>query len=217
MNLRSLTLTLASSVLIAASALAGPAPSAPTPEPVPLVQETKKKDAKKDTAKKDATRPALKHYDVSKKGLAIDGYDPVAYFAEGGGKPKKGSKKITTTHRGVTYRFANETNRKAFLADPERFEPMYGGWCAWAMYDGKGSKTEPNPKSFTIEDDRLYLFYDGFFGDTKKSWQKKGSAPKLAGQATKNWERISGEKPAMKKDVSKKGDSKKGDANKGNA
>jgi len=140
-------------------------------------------------------RPAIDDYDLGKDGLAISGYDPVAYFPDHGGKATKGSKKITTRHRGVLYRFATEKNKKAFLAEPERFEPMYGGWCAWAMYDGKGSKTEPNPKSFTIEGDRLYLFYDGFWGDTRKSWDKKGGAPKLASKATTNWKRISGEAP----------------------
>ncbi len=145
--------------------------------------------------KKAADRPALKDYRVDKSGLAIKGYDPVAYFPAFGGKAAKGSKKITAKHRGVTYRFASERNKKAFLASPEQFEPTYGGWCAWAMADGKGSKTKPNPKSFTIENGRLYLFYDGFFGDTRKSWKKKGSAPKLASKADSNWRRISGEAP----------------------
>lgn len=140
-------------------------------------------------------RPALDDYDLGKDGLAISGYDPVAYFAEYGGKPRKGSKKITARHRGVLYRFSSEANKKAFLAEPARFEPMYGGWCAWAIHDGKGSKTEPNPKSFTVEDGRLYLFYDGFWGDTRKSWKKKGSAPKLKSKADGNWKRISGEAP----------------------
>lgn len=140
-----------------------------------------------------ADRAALKHYDLGKENLAIGGYDPVAYFPAHGGKATKGSKKITVKHEGVLYRFASETNKKAFLADPGKFEPMYGGWCAWAMSDGKGSKTEPNPKSFTVEDGRLYLFYDGFWGDTKKSWKKKGSAPKLKASSDKNWTRISGE------------------------
>ncbi|MFT5735494.1 MAG: YHS domain-containing protein [Planctomycetota bacterium] len=132
-------------------------------------------------------------YSVSKKGLALDGFDPVAYFKEFGGKAKKGDKKITTKHEGVVYRFSSEANRKAFLAEPSRFQPMYGGWCAWAMADGKGSKTEPDAESFTIEDGRLYVFYDGFFADTRKSWKKKGGAPKLKSTADNNWTRISGE------------------------
>ncbi|QDV06748.1 YHS domain protein [Planctomycetes bacterium Poly30] len=132
-------------------------------------------------------------YNVDKKGLALDGYDPVAYFQEFGGQAKKGDKSITTKHEGVIYRFSSEANKKAFLADPSRFLPMYGGWCAWAMADGKGDKVEIDPKSFTIEDGRLYVFFDGFFADTRKSWKKKGGAPKLKTMADTNWTRLSGE------------------------
>ncbi len=144
----------------------------------------------KDGAKE---RPALSHYNVDKKGLALEGRDPVAYFPEFGGKAVKGDKKITATHAGVTYRFKSEANRKAFLASPAKFEPAYGGWCAWAMVDGKGDKVEVDPDSFTVENGRLYVFYDGFFNDTRKSWKKKGGAQKLAAGADKNWKRISGE------------------------
>ena len=52
-----------------------------------------------------AARAALKKYDLGKKNLALDGYDPVAYFPKFGGKPAKGSKSIAHTHRGVLYRF----------------------------------------------------------------------------------------------------------------
>ncbi|MEL6431579.1 MAG: YHS domain-containing (seleno)protein [Planctomycetota bacterium] len=149
-------------------------------------------------AKRAATpRPALKEYDLGKKSLALGGYDPVAYFPEGGSKATKGSKKITAKHRGVLYRFASEKNKKAFVANPDRFEPAYGGWCAWAMADGKGSKTEANPKSFTVEDGRLYVFYDGFWGDTRKQWKKNGSAPKLKSKSDTNWKRFSGEAPKL--------------------
>ena len=181
--------------LLSTAALVG-APLSPPPatplagQPAPVVQ----------TEKKDADRPALAHYDLGKKGLALGGYDPVAYFPEHGGKATKGSKKITARHRGVLYRFSSEANRKAFLADPARFEPAYGGWCAWAMADGKGSKTEADPESFTLEGGRLYVFYDGFWGDTRKSWNKAGGAPKLASRSDANWKRISGEsRPAPAK------------------
>ncbi|MEM9799689.1 MAG: YHS domain-containing (seleno)protein [Planctomycetota bacterium] len=194
-----LKISLVSALLFAAQTVSA-APATPTLD-APIIaavqedgDEAKKKDEKKkQDPKKDRT--ALKHYDLGKGSVALDGYDPVAYFPEYGGKPSKGSKKITTKHRGVVYRFASEANRKAFLADPERFEPAYGGWCAWAMADGKGNKTEANPKSFTIEGGRLYVFYDGFFGDTRKKWNKKGGAPKLASNSDANWKRISGEEP----------------------
>ena len=208
MRLRTFRNTALSALLLLGSASAVPptvAEATLTPDPVTALAQD---------GKKNADRPALKDYRVDKSGLAIKGYDPVAYFPTYGGKATKGSKKITAKHRGVTYRFASERNKKAFLAAPERFEPTYGGWCAWAMADGKGSKTKPHPKSFTIEDGRLYLFYDGFFGNTRKSWKKKGSAPKLAAKADTNWKRISGEKPPKPVDT-KKGDKSKGDGKTG--
>ena len=141
------------------------------------------------SAPQDDTRTGIEHYNLSKKKLALDGYDPVAYFPEHGGKATKGLEAITATHQGITYRFATEANKAAFLKSPASFEPQYGGWCAWAMSDGKGDKVAIDPQSFTVEDGKLYLFYDGLFGDTRKSWTKAGGAPKLAGKATENWRR----------------------------
>ncbi|MEL6499597.1 MAG: YHS domain-containing (seleno)protein [Planctomycetota bacterium] len=134
----------------------------------------------------------ISEWDLNKKKLAIDGYDPVAYFAEGGGKAKKGKKNITHTHKGVTYRFATAKNRDLFKASPDRYEPQYGGWCAWAM--SQGGKTEINPKSFIVKDDKLFLFYDGLFGDTKKDW-KKGNHASLVTKADGEWNGMSGELP----------------------
>ena len=178
MNVRT---TLAPLALAAASTFGIAGAVSATSAPV-LVQE--------ETAK----HPKLDHLNLSKKGLAIEGYDPVAYFPEFGGKATKGKKDLQAVHRGVTYYFASEKNRAAFLESPARFEPAYGGWCAWALYDGKGDKVDPSPKSFTVEDGKLYLFYDGFFGDTRKKWNKAGAAPELAAKADTNWERITAPK-----------------------
>lgn len=139
---------------------------------------------------------AIEHYDLQKKkdNLAIEGYDPVAYFKEGGGEARKGKKSITTTHKGVTYRFASEANRTLFLADPARYEPAYGGWCAWAMTSG--DKTEIDPKTFIVRGGRLYLFYNGFFGNTKKDWLK-GDHDELSQRADAQWKTITGESPRL--------------------
>lgn len=111
-------------------------------------------------------------FDLGRKNLALEGYDPVSYFAEGGSNPVKGSKKITYTYKGVTYRFKTQQNLQTFKADPDRYEPAFGGWCAYAM--AKETYTEPNPERFTIHEGRLYLFYDGLFGDTYEDWFEEG-------------------------------------------
>lgn len=81
-----------------------------------------------------------------------------------------GDPKRSVRYRGVTYYFASDANRKHFLAAPERFQPAYGGWCAWAMIEGE--KVEVEPESFVIQDGELMLFYDGIFGDTRARWQR---------------------------------------------
>lgn len=135
-------------------------------------------------------RPAEAHYNLS-KGLALSGYDPVAYFEVGGGKAKEGKKSLTATHGGVTYRFSNERNRATFLASPTRFEPAYGGWCAYAM--SSGEKVEIDPDRFLIENGKLHVFYDSFFGpNTHKKWLKEGG-DKLSPKASAAWTKISGE------------------------
>lgn len=141
-------------------------------------------------AKEGPPRAALKHYNLGKQRLAVQGYDPVAYFAEGGGKARKGSPRFTATHRGVTYRFADQKNLERFRKTPDKFEPAYGGWCAYAMR--AGDKVEVDAESFLIQDGRLMLFYNGFFNNTRKSWSK-GDTKAQAKKADGAWKKISGE------------------------
>lgn len=73
-------------------------------------------------------------------GKAIQGYDPVAYFTES--KPVEGSKKHKYEWNDATWYFASEKNRDAFKADPEKFAPQYGGYCAWAVSQGYTAKID---------------------------------------------------------------------------
>lgn len=88
-------------------------------------------------------------------GVAIEGTDPVAYFTEG--RPVKGSGDFTHDWNGATWRFANADNRDLFAADPEKYAPQYGGYCAWAVSQGYTAGIDPN--AWRIEDGRLYLNY----------------------------------------------------------
>jgi len=86
-------------------------------------------------------------------GLALRGYDPVAYFTEGA--PRQGEAGFATEWGGAEWRFASEANRAAFLATPEAFAPQYGGFCAWAVSQGY---TAPiNPHAWSIVEGRLFL------------------------------------------------------------
>jgi YHS domain-containing protein len=87
--------------------------------------------------------------------LAIDGYDPVAYFTEQ--KPVKGSAQFRSDFLGSTFQFVSTAHRDAFLADPSKYAPQYGGYCAYGT--AKGYKAAIDPAAFTIVGDKLYLNY----------------------------------------------------------
>jgi YHS domain-containing protein len=110
-------------------------------------------------------------WNLGKGGLAIEGYDPVAYFPEGGGKAALGDPKFETVQGGAKYRFTSEAHRTWFLAEPARYQPKYGGWCAYAMVEG--DDVEIDPQSFLVQDGRLFLFYKGLFADTRAKWLPK--------------------------------------------
>ena len=102
------------------------------------------------------------------KGIALSGYDPVSYFS---GKPAKGFEGISAEHGGAKYLFATDEHRKTFKANPVKFLPAYGGWCAYAMADGK--KVEVDPMNYQIKDGRLFLFFKSrIWGDTLPKWNK---------------------------------------------
>lgn len=89
-------------------------------------------------------------------GSAIDGYDPVAYFKEG--KAVEGDNDHVHKWNGAKWYFSSATNKQDFIADPEKYAPQYGGYCAWAVIQGAAVKTDP--KAWHIEDGKLYLNYD---------------------------------------------------------
>jgi len=86
-------------------------------------------------------------------GLALRGYDPVAYFTDG--KPVIGDFTITAQHDGATYRFASEDHKALFLKDPAKYLPEYGGFCAAGT--AKGVKVDGDPTVWKIVDNKLYF------------------------------------------------------------
>lgn len=117
-----------------------------------------------------------------KDGAAITGYDPVAYFKED--KPVKGSAAYTASHMGSIFRFASAANRDAFTADPDRYAPQYGGFCAYAV--AKGYKAKIEPDAYTLVDGKLYLNYDQ---RVRAQWRK--DIPGYIRQGDKNWPEVS--------------------------
>lgn len=116
-------------------------------------------------------------------GVAIDGTDPVAYFIEG--RPVAGRAEHALMWRGAEWRFSTAENRAAFEADPERFAPQYGGWCAWAVAEGYTAET--TPEAWAIVDGRLYLNYSR---GIQRRWER--DVPGNIARADANWPGLSG-------------------------
>lgn len=119
-----------------------------------------------------------------KKNLALEGYDPVSYFT---GTPVEGDEKYATTYRGITYFFASSANLNTFKASPEKYEPAYGGWCAYAM-GATGEKVKVDPETYKIVQGKLYLFYNFWGNNTLEDWNKSEKSLKEKGDL--NWKKI---------------------------
>lgn len=115
---------------------------------------------------------------VNAQGVAVQGYDPVAYFVVG--KPVKGSPEFSAAWNGATYWFANAAHLLAFEADPARFEPQYGGYCAFGV--AQGAKPDIDPQAFAVVDGKLYL---NLSPGVQKRWQ--AGIPGHIRKASQNW------------------------------
>lgn len=110
---------------------------------------------------------------LDKSGLAIQGYDPVAFFTDG--KPVKGKPELGLRYNGALYYFASKDHRDAFKADPAKYEPAFGGYCAYGV--SRGKLVEIDVEAFQIVDGKLLLQYskgvrDDFNKDTKGNLAK---------------------------------------------
>jgi YHS domain-containing protein len=111
-------------------------------------------------------------------GLAIRGYDPVTYHLQA--QPAKGTPQFSCQWRGATWLFATAENRDSFQAEPERYAPQYGGYCAYAV--SKGRTASIDPEAWRVVDGKLYLNYS-------RGVQKKWETDVLGNiiKADKNW------------------------------
>ncbi len=119
------------------------------------------------------------------KGVALSGYDAVAYFTQH--KAVKGLPSISFSQNGAVYYFSTAANLDLFKKNPAQYQPAYGGWCAYAM-GAKGEKVEVDPETFKIIGGRLYLFYNKLFNNTLNSWNKDEN--NLLSKADANWDKL---------------------------
>ena len=125
-----------------------------------------------------------KHFNLDNV-LAIKGYDPVTYFTQN--KAVKGKKELAVSYQGILYYFSTAETKEAFKAAPFKYEPEYGGWCAYAM-GNSGEKVSVDPETFKLLNGKLYLFYNRFFTNTLKEWNKNEVT--LKKNADINWPKL---------------------------
>jgi hypothetical protein len=111
--------------------------------------------------------------------MALRGYDPVAYFRQGAAQ--KGKDAYQATWKNVVWKFVSEENKKAFLADPQKYAPSYGGYCAFAI--SRGLIADADPHCWAIVGDHLYLNNNSF---AQHLWELNRAKGIEAGN--KNWE-----------------------------
>lgn len=125
--------------------------------------------------------------DVTHSTPGISGYDPVAYFTDG--KPMKGSGYHVAEYQGVTYAFATKDHKEMFEANPGKYVPAYGGFCAYGVAVGK--KFVSDPEAWKIVQGTLYLNLDK---NIQNKWAK--DIPGYIQQADSNWKTIKDKAPS---------------------
>jgi YHS domain-containing protein len=124
-----------------------------------------------------------KNYNI-KKNVAIEGYDPVSYFDN---KPREGKSNFALQQHGITYWFSSQANLSKFKISPEKYEPAYGGWCAYAMGE-TGEKVKIDPETYKIVEGKLHLFYNFWGNNTLNDWNKNENTLKAKGD--QNWKKL---------------------------
>jgi YHS domain-containing protein len=115
---------------------------------------------------------------TGENGLAINGYDPIAYFVMQ--KPVKGDAQYQYEWNDTRWQFASMENLNLFKGDPEKYAPQYGGYCAFGLSNGYKAPTDP--EAWTIVDEKLYLNYNK---DVRADWLPKSE--NLIHKADSNW------------------------------
>jgi len=128
--------------------------------------------------------PAAAQQYNTPRGLALQGYDVVAYFTDG--RPVRGSASYVHRWQNAEWRFASAAHRDAFAADPERYAPQYGGFCAYGV--AQGYRVDIDPTAWRIVDGRLYLNYNH---SVNRTWAQ--DIPGYVRTADQNWPRLRGQ------------------------
>jgi YHS domain-containing protein len=115
--------------------------------------------------------------------IALRQFDAVSYFK---GKPVKGNEKLEYDYNGITYYFSSEQNLEEFKKTPSKYEPMYGGWCAYTVAT-TGERVKIDPTCYKIQDGKLFVFYNFSNDNRLTKWNSHKNKAQLKLTADKNW------------------------------
>jgi YHS domain-containing protein len=127
-------------------------------------------------------------YNIDDSKIALQGYSPVSYLDLG--IAQKGQKEFKATHEGVAFYFTDAKQKKAFEANPQKYLPQYGGYCAFGV--SVGAKFRVDPNKFVVKDGKYYLFLYNMEVDAQQLWLE-GNHNQLASKADNNWKKLSRE------------------------
>ena len=115
--------------------------------------------------------------------VAIEGYSPVSYFTKN--KAEKGNPKFAVTHKEKTYHLTSAEQVKVFQADPDKYTPKFGQYCAYSLTLGRRMSIDPT--SFKVLGDDLLLYHKSEEADGRAAWEKSDDEPKLVLEAQKQF------------------------------
>lgn len=135
-------------------------------------------------ASETMSRAFTNGYNVPSTGVALEGYCPVCYIAAN--KANKGTPEIAHDYKGVTYWFVSDGARQTFIANPEKYLPAYGGWCAVGA--AMGQRFPVDPTNFKVVNGRIMLFLKNAKIDGLELWNK--SEAEMLTKADENWKKL---------------------------
>lgn len=122
----------------------------------------------------------------TKKGYVAEGYDVVSYFTNN--KPLKGKNTFKTDFDGAKFKFSSAKNLELFKANPKKYIPQYGGYCAYAVA-AKKTKMYIDAEAYEVRDGKLYLFYSSWLSNKLDDW-KEGDTKNLQAKGDENWKKL---------------------------
>ena len=124
---------------------------------------------------------------IDNSNIALQGYSAVSYLDLG--LAQRGNKNYKSDYKKVAYYFTSAEQKAAFDKNPSKYQPQFGGYCAFGIYAGAKFRVDPN--KFMVKDGTYYLFLNNVELDAQQLWMAENNHSKLKNVADKNWSKLS--------------------------